>query len=81
MEIEKFITKIIESLEKSGTKELIIAGIIIFLIVLMIRDFVAWMLRINVVINNQEEQTGLLKKISETLLEMRNSKNREKDSQ
>ena len=55
--------------------EIIIALIIIVLIVFITRAFGAWMLRIDEVIDNQKEQTKLLKSISDTLLEKRNSEN------
>lgn len=55
--------------------EIIIGLVIIVLVVFIIRAFGAWMLRIDEVIDNQKEQTKLLKSISETLQEKRNSEN------
>ena len=60
--------------------EIIIALCFIVFFVFIIRAFGAWMLRIDEVIDNQKEQTKLLKSLSETIQEKRNTENRETDS-
>lgn len=58
----------------------IVVIIFIVLIFFIIRAFGAWMLRIDEVIDNQEEQTKLLNSILETILEKRKTESGETDN-
>lgn len=49
--------------------DIIVAIIFIVLFVLIMRSFGAWMLRIDEVIDNQKEQSKLLKDVLETIQE------------